>query len=165
MTFGSTVPPVERLATAAASLTLGGALAWSAALLALAPAGALALGVSGAVAGWWLLGRVDPVPSPPIAQFDLEAIAAPAGLGELLLTEVAGEADELLLTDVLAAPDPDGRVVQLFADAALPRPGQMAARIDEFLGSPEARRPEAGDADARAALNAALADIRASLRA
>ncbi len=166
MKFGSKTPWIERLAEAIGALALGGAMAWSAWML--APwglAAALALGAAGAAGGWLLLARIGGTPGLPLAWFEPAGITAPPGLSELLLDEIFGEPGELLLVDAIGAADPDGRVVQLFAPDALPQPGQLAAQIDDFLGSPVARRQAAAELDARAALHAALADIRASLRA
>jgi hypothetical protein len=78
--------------------------------------------------------------------------------------------DELLLDDPLCEISPDSRVVSLFAPEAT-TPGALVTRIADYLGerSPQARPeedeihgPVAGDAGA--ALHAALANIRASLR-
>lgn len=82
----------------------------------------------------------------------------------------AAAIDELLLDDPLSEVSADSRVVSLFAPEAA-TPGALVARIADYLGerSHEARPaeddmhgPVAGDAGA--ALHAALANIRASLR-
>jgi hypothetical protein len=77
--------------------------------------------------------------------------------------------DELLLDDPLLEIEADARVVRLF-DRQEATPGEMVARIEDYLGDGR-RRPavpaEEGSAtppDAHAALHAALANIRASLR-
>jgi hypothetical protein len=88
-------------------------------------------------------------------------------------------ADELLL-DTPLAPAEGSRVVRLFGDApqpaleatTIPAPGEMLARIEDFLGvargSAAAAEPAPNanfaSAEASAALHAALADIRRSLR-
>jgi hypothetical protein len=77
--------------------------------------------------------------------------------------------DELLLDDPLVEVQPDSRVVRLF-EREEPTPGELVTRISDYLGG--ARRPPAPEAgqedhrqpDASAALHAALANIRASLR-
>lgn len=92
----------------------------------------------------------------------------PAGLdelGELLLEEK----DALLeLTDPLGEVAPDSRVVRLF-ERQEPTPGELVDRISIFLGDGTARPvsatpPAPVQEDASAALHAALANIRASLR-
>lgn len=81
--------------------------------------------------------------------------------------EEATDEDELLLDDPLVDLEPDSRVVRMFErqDAT---PGELVARIADYLGE---RTPPAGvqipvqrPLDASAALHAALANIRASLR-
>ena len=76
--------------------------------------------------------------------------------------------DELLLDDPLAEVDPQARVTRLFVEEAH-APATLVARIADYLGDrPEriadAGENEGGSADASAALHAALANIRASLR-
>jgi hypothetical protein len=81
--------------------------------------------------------------------------------------EEATFADELLLDDPLISIDPDSRVVRLFErqDAT---PGELVTRISDFLGERaapvSAQVQEYRPVDASAALHAALANIRASLR-
>lgn len=77
--------------------------------------------------------------------------------------------DVLLLDDPLIEIEPESRVVQLFAKAE-PTPGELVLRIEDYLGdgrrppAPDASTPEQRPIDASAALHAALANIRASLR-
>ena len=77
--------------------------------------------------------------------------------------------DELLLDDPLVEIEGDSRVVRLF-DRQGATPGELVERIEGYLGNgrPSAAYPaEEGSAappDASAALHAALANIRASLR-
>lgn len=80
--------------------------------------------------------------------------------------------DELLLDDPLAEVAPDSRVATMFL-VDQETPGAMIARIADYLGdrAPRPRlSPDAGEgedeesSDAGAALHAALANIRASLR-
>lgn len=103
-------------------------------------------------------------------------------LGEDVLTLDRRVADDvLLLDDPLPAVDEDSRVVRLFAappgngdvPLALAGPGDMIARIEDFLGHPRGSVAKAEPAravdtvtadDASAALHAALADIRRSLK-
>ena len=89
-----------------------------------------------------------------------------AGTDELLLDQplalAATEAvAELLLDDPLPAPEPDSRVVQLFADGRMPTAGQLKHRIDRHLA--DGARP-AAPSDASDALSEALAELRRSLR-
>jgi hypothetical protein len=74
-----------------------------------------------------------------------------------------------LLDDPIIEVAPESRVVQLFARAE-PTPGELVLRIEDYLS--DGRRTPAREAsaaqqrpvDASAALHAALANIRASLR-
>jgi hypothetical protein len=91
------------------------------------------------------------------------------GRGELLLTDadrldpsIAPPSDELLvLDDILAAIDPDSRVVRLFDRRAMPTPAQLSSRIDGHLrgSAPLSQVPDASEA-----LSEALAELRRSLR-
>lgn len=74
------------------------------------------------------------------------------------LTAVA----ELLLDDPLLAPEPDSRVVQLFAGGRMPTAGQLQRRIERHLAGAE--QVPAVNKDASDVLNAALAELRRSLR-
>ena len=77
--------------------------------------------------------------------------------------------EELLLDDPLVGIAPDSRVVQLFAGQD-PTPGELVSRISDYLSDGHRGPPPIGEgqehrpADASAALHAALANIRASLR-
>lgn len=77
--------------------------------------------------------------------------------------------DELLLDDPLVEVEEGSRVVRLF-DRQQDTPGEMVARIEGYLGTGRRQSVSAvgeGSAappDATAALHAALANIRASLR-
>ncbi len=80
------------------------------------------------------------------------------------------EVGELLLDDPLGSVEPDARVSRLFApDDRLP--GALVARIADYIGGRPAPAFDGGAfneaqplSDASAALHAALANIRASLR-
>lgn len=94
---------------------------------------------------------------------------------EPLLLEVAyeepeaptscAEDGELLLDDPLVV-NPDSRVVQLFASQPMPTAGELKRRIDRHLavGGTHPIQDEEPAPDASAALYAALADLRRSLR-
>ena len=82
--------------------------------------------------------------------------------------DAVGESDELLLDDPLTEIPADSRVVRLFARPE-PTPGELVLRIEDYLsdGRRVPAEASAGDQrpiDASAALHAALANIRASLR-
>jgi hypothetical protein len=165
-------PAIEIAAEWIAAACVGGAGGFACWMLAPAGAGWLAApaaGGLGAAATLFALGRVDARRGPPRERF------VPIDFADA--AELAGEGDEaLLLDDPLPALDADSRVVRLFAVAptpdeptSLPGPGEMAARIETFLGGSRggtaAADPVAPAAtDASAALHAALADIRRSLR-
>ena len=67
--------------------------------------------------------------------------------------------DELVLDDILAALNPDSRVVHLFEPHAMPTPAQLQNRIDRHLQGGGSARNQ----DASQALHDALADLRRSL--
>jgi hypothetical protein len=74
--------------------------------------------------------------------------------------------EPLLLADPLPEPEPDSRVVQLFAPRPLPTPGELARRIDDHLeqgGESRGGRVLDLEVDAAAALRQALGDLRRSL--
>ena len=91
-----------------------------------------------------------------------ESIAAD---GELLLDcPVEDRIDalaELILDDPLPCPQPDSRVVQLFA--ARPNAGELVNRIERHLGRASLPQPPA-PADASDALRRALDELRRSMR-
>lgn len=180
---------IELTVAAIAAACLGGAVAF--AITRIAPLGAglvhaLACGAVVALAAWMLVARVDRqrgVRNMPFATLEpIAAIVASeehAPLGESGDADADGD-DPLLLDDPLPALAEESRVVRLFASdaagapaAALTAPGDMVARIEDFLGQPRGGaegRPAprtdraAAAEEASAALHAALADIRRSLR-
>ena len=160
--------PVETIAEWLAPVPLALAAGWSFRALGLplvaVLAASFALFVSGLAAMRLAGGRATarPYRFEPVA-FETETPEP----GELVLEAK----DELLeLTDPLVEVAPDSRVVRLFQRQE-PTPGELVNRITDFLGA-ERRLPEARTApaeahmtvDASAALHAALANIRASLR-
>jgi hypothetical protein len=174
-------PAIETAAVWVAALSLGGAVAF--AMAQVAPLGAGLVGASGAgaiaaLAAWMLVGRVDRRSALPA--FEMVPVTARDMAEEdvLLLKEIVEE-EPLLLDDPLPRLRDDSRVVRLFATlpdaqpaAPLVGPGEMIARIEDFLGhsrmafSGEQARgaSKAASEDASAALHSALADIRRSLR-
>ena len=143
--------PLERAAVAGSGLALGGAVGFAILSLTGSIAAAVSGGVVAVAVAILLLERVDLV--------DAAAFSLPVE-------------DELLLDDPMAPVEADSRVVPLFEreqPSALPEPGELVARISDYLGSgraaaPAQDQPVASPADASAALHAALADIRQSLR-
>ena len=102
----------------------------------------------------------------PVPVFDVREIEPIETPPELLLTHryepaSRGAEEPLVLDDVLAALEPDSRVVRLFDRAAMPTAGQLNARIERHL---ERGAPPAPPQDASQALHDALADLRRSLR-
>jgi hypothetical protein len=175
MTWTAPRPRLEILIEWTAAACLGGAVGF--ALWRLAPTNpalpalpsAAGVGALVAALGLWLQSLVTERGA-DLIRFNIIDFTAPGFAPD----------DVLLLDDpVVAAPagEDQDRVVHLFAGHApaaaevaerLPAPGEMVARIETFLGSsvtrlavPEAPAPAA---DASAALHAALADIRRSLR-
>ena len=170
-------PAIEIAAEWIAAACLGGAAAFACWMLVPVGAGMVAAplaGAIGAIGALFAMGRVDRGRKLSPERF------VPVDFGDdevLTLDEAVEPDDELLLDDPLPALDEHSRVVRLFAvpvspsePAPLPAPGEMAARIENFLGG---ARPGPADmalhaapvaTDASAALHAALADIRRSLR-
>ena len=159
MSWAQKQHPVETLVEWVAPLPLGLSAGWAGSALGLSLVEAAALGIAFLTAGFAAMRmasrRVQPYSFEPV----------PVYADELLLEAE----DELLeLTDPLVDVTPDSRVVRLFARQE-PTPGELVERITDFLGDGE--RPSqivSADApppvDASAALHAALANIRASLR-
>lgn len=158
---------METLVEWAAPMPLGLAAGWSGMTLGLSLVEAAAAGVASLTAGFAALRLAGKSRCLEANRFEPASFEADDDLGELLL-----EADDELLelTDPLLELGSDSRVVRLFARPE-PTPGELVERITDFLG--EAERPPAarvapGEAsapsDASAALHAALANIRASLR-
>jgi hypothetical protein len=159
MTIGAKQHPADKLADWAAPAVLAVAGAWSAWKVVGTQAGGLAAGVFALALGvlaMRLLGQPRPR--------EIGVVFEP-----LTFDEAAGS-DELLLDDPLVEVEADSRVVRLF-ERAEATPGEMVARIEDYLGEgrrrlavpPEEER-SAAPPDASAALHAALANIRASLR-
>lgn len=167
MNWAAKQHPVETLVEWAAPIPLGLAAGWSGMTLGLSVVEAAAAGVAALTAGFAALRLAGKSEPREAHRFEPASFDAEPEFGELLL-----EADDELLelTDPLVEPEPDSRVVRLFARQE-PTPGELVERITDFLG--EAERPSAtgsapteapAPADASAALHAALANIRASLR-
>lgn len=153
---------------------------------------ALALGAAGGFAGFAIV-PASPFLGAPFAGGAAAALtmtlaglavmrrvgaAEPTGFDIALvpLDEFAGE-EPLDLIDRIEAPATDSRVVRLFAPEKIEAPGELAARIDDWLDGARQRIGESGkrlvtgaaghgprSSPASAALYAALSDIRRSLR-
>jgi hypothetical protein len=180
MHWKASPPAIETAAVSVAALSLGGAVAFAMAQVAPLGAGlvgASAAGAIAALAAWMLVGRVDRRPALP--PFVTPAPVCAETDEDVLLLDQIAEDEPLLLDDPLPVLRDDSRVVRLFAalpdaEAAAPLvgPGEMIARIEDFLGhsrpaptGEQARGAnKAASEDASAALHSALADIRRSLR-
>lgn len=168
MSWAGKQHPIETLVEWTAPIPLAAAVGWAAVRLGFPAVLALALGaiaLAGGLAAIRAVGRAGSSPGP---QFQPPAIGqSESELGELLLE---AKDEILLLDDPLIEPGGDSRVVRLFARAQ-PTPGELAQRIEGFLGEVgrtvppvAADRFEQRPVDASAALHAALANVRASLR-
>lgn len=158
----------ETLAEWGAPTLLGLSAGWAAIRLGLPIAAVAALLAAAFVTGLFVMrlaGRTSPA---AIAPFEAPEIEPVEPEWEELLLEPKDEL--LILDDPLIEPAADSRVVRLF-ERQEPTPGELVDRIADFLG--EGRHPapaakpaamEQPVADASAALHAALANIRASLR-
>lgn len=150
--------PVEATAEWVAPLLLAMAASWAASVAGLPLAAIAAGGIIALAAGVMIMRLAGTAP-----------IAADAGFEPVRFDGAAAEASELLLDDPLVEIAPDSRVVQLFAKVE-PTPGELVLRIEDYLS--DGRRTVAAEApleqhqpaDSSAALHAALANIRASLR-
>ena len=149
--------PVEVAAERGAPALLAIAAGWAASaaglpLAAAAAAGTIALAIG--VATMRLAGG-----APIVADADFQPVPFDDAVG----------VDELLLDDPLVEITPGSRVVQLFAREET-SPGELILRIEDYLSdgrrapTPEGVVAEQHPVDASAALHAALANIRASLR-
>lgn len=162
---------LELFVDGGAAATLGAAVSFSATLLgagvAGAAAGAAAFGLS--FAGLRALSWGEAF---PLASFPLAELAGDEEAGELLLRDedrvgapalegAVSAVAELLLDDALDEPAEQSRVVQLFGRQPLPTAGELQASIARHL---EHRESPAAAPDAAAALSAALAELRRSLR-
>lgn len=166
MNWASKQHPVETIVEWLAPIPLALAAAWACLRLGLNRIEASAAGVAALTAGFVVLRIAGRKAARPLFEFEPVAVERVSpDLDELLLEEK----DELLeLEDELVEVPEDSRVVKLFARDD-PTPGELVDRIADFLG--EGKRPApvapievAAPVDASAALQAALANIRASLR-
>jgi len=160
MKSGAKQHPVDSLAEWLAPAILAVAAGWSASRLGQShpvTGGAVAGALAAGIATMRLFG------APRGEQADVPFEPVP-------FEECVEESGELLLDDPLVEIESDSRVVKLFAREEA-TPGELVARIEGFLGEerraplpPSAGEGSASPPDASAALHAALANIRASLR-
>lgn len=160
--------PIEFIVEWAAPIPLAAAVGWAAIQLGFSAGTSLALGglaFAGGLAAIRAVGRAGTAPEPKFQPAAIERSGSE--LGELLLE---AKDEILLLDDPLIKPGGDSRVVRLFARAQ-PTPGELVERIEGFLGEVARTGPPAATnlveqppVDASAALHAALANVRASLR-
>ena len=118
--------------------------------------------------GWGAMRKADSGAPAALASFETPQIEPIEPELEELLLEAKDEL--LILDDPLVDPPSDSRVVRLFAPPE-PTPGELVDRIAEFLGGdrkpapvPQLSAENQYSVDASAALHAALANIKASLR-
>ena len=148
--------PVEVLADWGAPIVLACATAWAASLAGLPLAAKATSGVMALASGMIAMRLAGRSP-----------LAAEAGF-EPVEFEAPNDKDELLLDDPLVEVAADSRVVRLF-ERNDPTPGELVLRISDYL-SEQGKTPSSIDpqveqqVDASAALHAALANIRATLR-
>lgn len=148
---------IEVLAEWGAPIVLASAAGWSASMAGLPLAAEVPAVVIALSLGIIAMRKAGGKPSMPEAGFQ------PVEFGP-------GDYDNvLLLDDPLVEVEPDSRVVRLFARTD-PTPGELVLRISDYLSEqskPSAladRSDELEQGDASAALHAALANIRATLR-
>ena len=151
--------PADRLADWLAPALFGCAVGWSVWSISQSAAIGVAAGVGAWAAATLLMRR-----------FGTSAVADAPAFQPAAFEDCLDDA-ELLLDDPLSDVGDDSRVVRLFA-ADEATPGELVARIEDYLGSdPRRTVREASESsensqamDASAALHAALANIRLSLR-
>lgn len=159
---------LETVAEWGAPLLLAAAFGWAGFRLGAPLAGALAAAIIVFAGGLGAMRRTDSNAETILAPFETPNIEPVEPELEELLLEAKDEL--LILDDPLVEPAPDSRVVRLFARPE-PTPGELVDRIADFLGGdrkpalvPQRPAEDQYGADASAALLAALANIKASLR-
>ena len=151
----------------AAPLLLAAALGWAGFRLGAPLAGVFAAVIVAFAGGLGIMRRTGHAAPAAIAPFEAAAIEpVEQELGELLLEPK----DEVMILDDPLVVASDSRVVRLF-ERQEPTPGELVDRITDFLGGtrqpalvPQRPVEDRQNVDASAALHAALANIKASLR-
>jgi hypothetical protein len=159
---------LEAAAEWGAPMLLAAAFGWAGFRLGAPLPGILAAAIVAFAGGLGVMRRTDHAAPATMAPFDAAEIEpVEPELGELLLE---AKDEILVLDDPLVEPGANSRVVRLF-ERQEPTPGELVDRITDFLGgsrqpAPVPQRPVDAQfsVDASAALHAALANIRASLR-
>lgn len=160
--------PLEKLADWGAPSVLAAAAGWAASAAGLPLAAIAAASVISLATGIIAMRLAGGSPIANEAGFEPVPLNGGAAYDELLLDEPLGE-NELVLDDPLVVVPADSRVVRLFARQD-PTPGELVTRISDFLSdngkaaSAEIQAIQQPHPDASAALQSALANIRASLR-
>lgn len=159
---------VEAAVEWAAPILLAAALGWAGFRLGAPLAGALAAAVVAFAGGYGIMRKTDHLAAATLAPFEAASIEPVEPVVDELLLEAKDEI--LILDDPLVLPTAESRVVRLF-ERQEPTPGELVDRITDFLGgtrqpAPVPMRPveDQYSVDASAALHAALANIKASLR-
>lgn len=159
---------IETIAEWGAPLLLAAALGWAGFRLGAPLAGVLAAAIVVFAGALGAVRKADSHPQTALASFEAPQIEPVEPELEELLLEAKDEL--LILDDPLVQPAADSRVVRLFARPE-PTPGELVDRIADFLGgdrqpAPVPQRPaeDQFSVDSSAALLAALANIKASLR-
>jgi hypothetical protein len=159
---------IEAAVDAGASLLLAAAMAYFLLTLSDSPVLSLALAGLSYFACYYGLQQVQPQREgfavrefavPELADFAVEELVL-TDADRFQAAEVEEATEELLLDRPLAHVGPDSRIVQLFAAAPIPTPGELKARIDRHLAGPGAPAAQ----DASEALVEALTQLRRSLR-
>ena len=169
MSWAGKKHPLEVAIEWLAPIPLGLAVSWAGLRLGIGIVSSLLLGAAALVLGILAIRKAGQTASIPMDTFQPATFETvdPDDLDELLLEETESI---LELDDRLEAPMPESRVVRLF-ERQDPTPGELVDRIVGFLA--DGRRQEVEDTviaepvrhpDASAALQEALANIRASLR-
>ena len=159
---------IETIAEWGAPVLLAAALGWAGFRLGAPLAGVLAAVIVVFAGGLGVMRTANSHAEATLASFEAPPIEPIEPELEELLLEAKDEL--LILDDPLVEPAADSRVVRLFARPE-PTPGELVDRIADFLGgdrqpAPVPQRPaeDQFSVDSSAALLAALANIKASLR-
>ena len=159
---------IEVTAEWGAPMLLAAAFGWAGFRLGAPLAGIMAAAIVAFAGGLGIMRKAGSSVQAAIPSFEAPEIEPVEPDLEELLLEARDEV--LILDDPLVEPLPDSRVVRLFQRQE-PTPGELVDRITDFLGgtlqpAPVQQRPteDQFSVDASAALHAALANIRASLR-
>jgi hypothetical protein len=159
---------LETAAEWGAPVALAASFGWAGFRLGAPLAGFMAAAIIAFAGGLGIMRRAGSSVQAAIPSFEAPEIEPIEPELQELLLEAKDEL--LILDDPLVEPSPDSRVVRLF-ERPEPTPGELVDRITDFLGGvrqpalvPQRPVEDQYSVDASAALHAALANIRASLR-